>query len=795
MKSEYPRFKFLYSHEELREHFSLASVERQFIKRFRGRANRYTAAVMLKALPYLGYLPKSLQHVPAEVRVFIGSQLGYAQDVSHDYRWDSSTRERHWVKIRSFTGWRSATTRDKQELEGWLRQEGVISAPTSEKLFELASHRLRQLRVEVPAESELRRLVAAALNGYFQDLHRRIANGLSREVCGKLDHLLVVPSGESLSTFEKLKLEPGKPGVKTLQTEINKLNELRRLSVPRAALTGAPWRVLEILKRRAANEKASRMRAHLEFARHALLATFVHVRTAEVTDNVLRTLNETVQKLDRASDRQVNRALLKDSARVEWKLDLLGQIAEASVAKPESTIRESIFPLAGEQILRELAAEHRASGPQFRLLRQELMHRKFVRHYRRMLPAIIGNLGFQSDSRYQPVIKALDAIRQTASQHGRHFKEAVPLRGIVSRGWQKHGIDDADGDKKVDRRYYELCVLHKLQRALKCKEVWVDGSLAYRNPNEDMPADWSNPQRRMAHYHKLGKPLEARAFAETLRNRLSAALQSFDRQLLQLPHLRIRSGDPKTPGHGLFALDKLSPQKEPTSLALIKDGISRRYGMLELLDVFAEADRLADFTRFFIHSGTKQMRSREKLRPLLLLGLFAEGTNLGIKRVVNASGGYAYEELLYVRKNYLSPEAIRNANIAVVNKILEIRNPRLWGEGHACASDGKRFESWSQNLITEWRTRYRGAGVLAYWHVETNAVCIYSQLRSFSNSEVAAMIEGLIRHDTEMRVEKNFVDSHGQSEIAFAFCHLLGTVRLMPRLKRIKYERLYFPGK
>jgi TnpA family transposase len=28
-------------------------------------------------------------------------------------------------------------------------------------------------------------------------------------------------------------------------------------------------------------------------------------------------------------------------------------------------------------------------------------------------------------------------------------------------------------------------------------------------------------------------------------------------------------------------------------------------------------------------------------------------------------------------------------------------------------------------------------------------------------------------------MEKNFVDSHGQWEVAFAFCHLLGTVRLM----------------
>src|ERR687894_362910 len=88
----------------------------------------------------------------------------------------------------------------------------------------------------------------------------------------------------------------------------------------------------------------------------------------------------------------------------------------------------------------------------------------------------------------------------------------------------------------------------------------------------------------------------------------------------------------------------------------------------------------------------------------------------------------------------------------------------------------------------------RGGGALPFsenFWVRTS----YSQLRSFSSSEVAAMIEGLIRHDTEMRVEKNFVDSHGQSEVAFAFCHLLGGVRLMPRLKRIKYERLYLPDK
>jgi len=79
--------------------------------------------------------------------------------------------------------------------------------------------------------------------------------------------------------------------------------------------------------------------------------------------------------------------------------------------------------------------------------------------------------------------------------------------------------------------------------------------------------------------------------------------------------------------------------------------------MLELIDILVEADKLVDFTRFFTHSGTKEVRSREVLRPLILLDLFGEGTNIGIKRIANANTKYSYDQLLYVRKTYFSPEA------------------------------------------------------------------------------------------------------------------------------------------
>ena len=55
------------------------------------------------------------------------------------------------------------------------------------------------------------------------------------------------------------------------------------------------------------------------------------------------------------------------------------------------------------------------------------------------------------------------------------------------------------------------------------------------------------------------------------------------------------------------------------------------------------------------------------------------------------------------------------------------------------------------------------------------------------------MVEGVIHHCTEMEVDRQYVDSHGQSTVAFAFCRLLG-FQLLPRLKAIHSQKLHRPG-
>lgn len=216
--------------------------------------------------------------------------------------------------------------------------------------------------------------------------------------------------------------------------------------------------------------------------------------------------------------------------------------------------------------------------------------------------------------------------------------------------------------------------------------------------------------------------------------------------------------------------------------------------LIRLPDILKEADLRIGFTDCFHSAAAREALDRDTLQKRLLLCLFGMGTNAGLKRVITSGQNTTYKELLRVRHRYIQKATLRQAISQVANAIFAVRNPDLWGEGTtSCASDSKKFGAWGQNLMTEWHIRYGGRGVMIYWHVEKKSVCIYSQLKRCSSSEVASMIEGVLRHCTEMSVDKQYVDSHGQSEAGFAFCHLLG-FNLMPRLKAIGSQKLYRVG-
>ena len=706
------------------------------------------------------------------------------------------TAERIRSEIRIRFGFREATVADADTLTEWLRDHAAPEAGGEiEAMVERLETRCRELAIEPPTVERVERIARAALRAHEEQFHANIYGRLLPTIRERLDELLGSAESENVTgsasaALLTLRGNPGRPSLSSMQEELAKLDLIRRMDLPTDLFDYTSARDLERCRRRVAVEALHELRRHPDAARITWLAAFVYLRARSLTDDLVDLLIETIHHIGARAERKVERELLADLKRVTGKQNLLFELADATLAQPDGVVRDVVFPVVGEQTLRDLVKEWKATGPTYRTTLRTVIRNSYRGHYRRMVPKLLGTLEFRSNNeRHRPVMRALELVKRFADTKLRTFpvEEDVPLDGVVRGLWRDAVVEkDAVGRDCINRVTYEVAVLEALREQLRCKEIWVVGANRYRNPDEDLPTDFE--VNRDEYYRALNLPLDAHRFISELQAEMREALDALDGGLKKNPYVRI---GPK--GGGWITLTPLDAQPDPPNLTRFKAELNTTWPMTSLLDMVKETDLRLGFTDVLKSPTAYETLERSVLQPRLLLCLHGIGTNAGLQRMAGLESGVTAKDLAYVRRRYIGVDTLRRAIAIVADGTLQARNPAIWGSATtACASDSKHYGAWDQNLTTQWHVRYGGRGIMIYWHVERNSLCIHSQLKSPSSSEVASMIEGVIHHCTEMEVDRQYVDSHGQSTIAFAFCRLLG-FQLLPRLKAIHSQTLYRP--
>jgi TnpA family transposase len=417
----------------------------------------------------------------------------------------------------------------------------------------------------------------------------------------------------------------------------------------------------------------------------------------------------------------------------------------------------------------------------------------YTNHYRAGLIKLLAVLEFRSNNTaHRPVLDALELIGRYATGGNLHYYptgEHIPVHRGLGGDWDPLVYKtDNRSRRRVVRTVYEVCTFQALRDQLRCKELWVVGADRWRNPAEDLPADFDD--RRGEHYRALRKPLDPTEFIAGLQAEMYSELDALHEALPRLAWLAISDR-----GAGSIRLSPLEAAAEPRNLRKLKNAVLSRWGTVPLIDMLKEAVLRTGCLRAVTSVADRGSLSEQVLAERLLLAIYGYGTNTGIRAVAAGEHGHSEDEIRYARRRYLSAETARRVAIEIANATFAARAQTLWGTGSttAVASDSTHFGAFDQNIFTEWHSRYGGRGVLIYWHVERGSVVVHSQLLSCSASEVHAMVEGAIRHGTAMQVESDYVDSHGQSEMGFGITKLLG-FELLPRIKRINKAKLYRPA-
>jgi TnpA family transposase len=788
--------------EELIEHFTLLPPERQLIET-KNFETRLGFAVLFKYFQHDARFPDGPEDVPIPVVDFLAKHLRVNMEHFEQYDWTGRTIKRHRVEIRKLFGFREHTANDLQAISQWLSDKVLTHIHDIPVLKERVYATLRQRKIEPPVDNTVETLVRSALHNYEQKFFAQTFQRLSSASISRMDAMIDdwADAEDEVSeeqgaeesermTFRKINMGPGRANRKNLEEEIKKLKELRMLELPHDLFKNVPPKILRKYRLRVVSEKLVEIRRHPPELRYTLLSAFFWSRQQEITDSLVEMLITIIHNINAQAERKVDREILQEIKKVRGKNNILASLLEALLEKKDHVVQDVIFSVVEEETLRDLLKELTHNKEVYREKVYYKMRSSYSNTYRTAIGELINTLEFRSNnSRYQPIIEALDLIKKHIGTKQKFFAVAddVPIEDVIPPKFKKVVLEtDKNGDLRVNRMNYEISVLYSLREKLKCKEIWVIGANRYRNPDEDLPDDFE--KRREEYYESLGLQMDVGAVINDLKQSLHRALDQLNQTIPQNPKVRITNHK-----GGWISVTPLDPQPEPERLVQLKKEITKRWWMIELIDIFKEADLRVGFTDAFQSLGIREQLSREEIQKRLLLCLYGLGTNMGLKRMATGNTDVTYENLLYIKRKFIHPENLKAANVKVVNAILKERLAEVWGEATtSCASDSKKVGSWDQNLMTEWHPRYRGPGVMIYWHVENKSVCIHSQLKTCTSSEVAAMIKGLLQHATEKKVDRNYVDTHGQSEVGFAFCHLLG-FKLMPRFKNIGSQKLYKP--
>jgi hypothetical protein len=382
-------------------------------------------------------------------------------------------------------------------------------------------------------------------------------------------------AGGEPSALSLIKSVPGNVSLESMLTEIGKLDAVRAIGLPGAVFTGVAPKVVAAWRARAAVEAPSHLRTHPEPLKLTLLAALVYERQREITDTLADLLISTVHRIGARADRKVTQELVSEFRKVAGKETLLFRLAEAAIARPDDTVRAVVYPVAGEKMLRDLVAEYKSSGPAYLRTVQSTLRASYTGHYRRGLVKLLEVLEFRAgSSACQPVIEALALIRRHAAAGSLTYYPAgehVPAHAGITDDWKPLVYrTDQHGRQRVVRMVYEVVTFQALREHLRCKEIWITGADRWRDPDEDLPADFET--RRAEHYASLRKPLDPSEFITELREEMHAELDVLHDALPRLDWLQIAERR-----EGNIKLTPLDAAPEPRNLRLLKKDIAARW--------------------------------------------------------------------------------------------------------------------------------------------------------------------------------------------------------------------------
>ena len=753
-------------------HYTLSAEDVELVGRRYGPANRLGLAAQIALMRHPGFGLQPEIGLPDVILQYLAAQLFVDPSSFSAYGQRAQTRTDHADLVARYLGIRPFRRGDLA-LALNLAAQAAEYTDRGEPIVRALMVGLKGERFILPSGDTLERAGLAGRARARKAAAAAIVEGLSSAELTRLDELVINNPDFGMTPLAWLRNFEEAPTAANINGLLERLRYVRGISVDPAVGGAIPEFRFAQFVREGGVAPAFLLSDYSVNRRRATL-------TAAVIDLEARLADAAIQMFDRLIGGMFTRARRGRERRYQDSIQSVGQLMRlfgATITALDEAVQNGGDPL---ELIDEAVGWHRLVAAKAQvdaladLAGEDALVTATERYatLRRFSPAFLDAFTFKASGTGTALIKAIDVIRDANTRKSRDLPDGVPLP-FPNRQWKRLITESG----RIDRRRYEIAIMATLRDRLRAGDVWIEGTRNYQRFDAYLLG------RRDAAKVADVLPFDSNAasyLADRARN-LDWRLRRFAKQLktnklegvsLERDRLKLQKMPPVTP-----------PEAEALDRKL--DTLLPRVRITELLLEVAERTG-------FLNAFRDLRSGKEHDNPsTVLAAILADGTNLGLERMANASEGVSYAQLAWTHNWYLSPENYQAALAMIISAHHELPFARHWGAGTSSSSDGQFFRSGrSRSGAADVNAKYGAEpGVKIYSHLSDHFASFGSRIMSATAGEAPYVLDGLVLGAGNLPLHEHYTDTGGATDHVFALCHLLG-FRFAPRLRDIGDRKL-----
>ena len=660
---------------QLARYFHLDERDLTFINLRRGRHNRLGIALQLTTARFLGTFLSDLMQIPPGVQFYVARQLNirYPEIISR-YAQRENTRWEHHGLIRQHYSYHDFGDFPWSfRLKRLLYTRAWLSNERPGLMFDFATAWLLQNKVLLPAASTLTRVIGEIRERATRRLWRKLAALPNRWQTAQLAGLLEIPEGQRLSVMEHLKRGPVTISGPAFTEALERYTRLRSLEFSCLNFTGLPAIQLRNLARYAGMASVKYISRMPEERRLAILTAFVKAQEISALDEAVDVLDMLFLNITREAKKTGQKKRLRTLKDLDRAALLLARACALLLDEDtaDDLLRKTIFSSVSVARLAESVEKvNELARPQDTNFQDEMVEQ--YGRVRRFLPALLRDLHFRAAPDGEHTLAAIHYLAELNGSKKRILDDAP--EHIISGPW-KRLVYDADG--RIQRAGYSLCLLERLQDALRRRDIWLENSDRWGDPRQKLLQGEEWQAQRVPVCRALGHPTNGSKASVQLAARLDETWKTVASRFDRNTAVDI-CNEGKHPSLTISSLDKLD---EPPALIRLSSRVRQLLPPVDLTELLLEIDARTGFTREFSHVSESGARAQD-LHISLCAVMLAEACNIGHEPLIKHNiPALTRHRLSWVKQNYIRAETLVSANARLVDFQSSLALAGYWGAG------------------------------------------------------------------------------------------------------------------